>query len=113
MTAAFAQPAQLAGLHVEAQTEIEVRRYPDRSAVAYCGPFSLVLALNDPEAIGTMAGYPWTVSLYDADGDVVISFAERLASAADAIFTQLSAYLASYDGSRAWEEHLGDFFVAA
>jgi hypothetical protein len=89
-------------------TTIAIERYPDQSAVAYCGPCSVVLARDEPElASASRAGFPWSISLYHEADDPIVVFVAPEPAEADQMFTRLSAYLASYDGSTGWEEYVG------
>jgi hypothetical protein len=103
----------LAGQTADIQTPLSIQRYPDHSALADCGPWSLVLAWNDPVVNDAIdRGFPWSVSLNRAGADeTIVVFVAPEPTEADWIFTNLAGYLAGYDNSRSWEEHIAGFLT--
>jgi len=92
---------------------IAIERYPDQSAIAYCGPFTVVLAFDEPgEESATLPGLPWSVSLFNDDDEQIVVCVAPEPAEADRFFTGFAEHLAGYDGSAAWEEHIGTFFCA-
>jgi hypothetical protein len=89
-----------------ASTSVAVERFPDQSAVAYCGRYALVLAADDPAVNGA---FPWSVSLFDDDDTQVVVFVAERVDEADVLFTGLTGHLAAYDGSRSWADHVNHF----
>jgi hypothetical protein len=90
-------------------TSVTVERFPDQSAVAYCGRYALVLAEDDPAVNAVAGSFPWSVCLYDDDDTQVVVFVAERVDEAAAIFTGLAGHLAAWDGSRSWPDHVDHF----
>ena len=89
------------------QTALAIERFPDQSAVAYCGPCAVVLAQDDPGVRAISPDSPWSISLYhEADQPIVVFVAPEPAEAGR-LFTGVAEHLAAFDGSTDWIAHIG------
>ena len=89
------------------QTALAIERFPDQSAVAYCGPCAVVLAQDDPGVRAINSDSPWSISLYHEADQPIVVFVVPEPAEAGRLFTGVAEHLASFDGSTDWIAHIG------